>query len=267
VSDFNIESLLDFSPAKYWCANCYALFSEKTLKSIKTEAERRKDWIYICPCCSIKYIHSSASEYLLDHYFTEYLDHTVKRPFPYDNEDLHNTINHIQRLALIAKQIKSHKTNYSPLRGLFEALLQAKSFMHFTSYGISQFMIGALKVASQNVDIRGIVAGNSGENMICETTDYKNDAPRLTIQWLNTGEYRSQDVPHQKLVVIDGLLAFKGSTNLTQTGWRSAQKNMDILEVVTNVNEVINFHNRYFSSVWAKSSDQEEMDLDDMIPF
>src|SRR5262249_21598106 len=52
------------------------------------------------------------------------------------------------------------------------------------------------------------------------------------------------DVPHKKLIVIDGLLAFKGSANLTQTAWRSAEQGMDIIEVVSNISEVSRLHNR-----------------------
>jgi hypothetical protein len=54
--------------------------------------------------------------------------------------------------------------------------------------------------------------------------------------------------------VIDGLVAFKGSANLTLTGWRKAMKGLDHVEVVTNVTEVIDLHNKLFSPVWAQFS-------------
>ncbi len=54
--------------------------------------------------------------------------------------------------------------------------------------------------------------------------------------------------------MIDGLVAFKGSANLTLTGWRKAMKGLDHVEVVTNVTEVIDLHNKLCSPVWAQFS-------------
>jgi hypothetical protein len=55
--------------------------------------------------------------------------------------------------------------------------------------------------------------------------------------------------------VIDGLMTFKGSANLTQTAWRKAEKGRDEVEVVTDVEKVIKLHNRYFSPIWADLSE------------
>jgi hypothetical protein len=55
--------------------------------------------------------------------------------------------------------------------------------------------------------------------------------------------------------VIDGLMAFKGSANLTQTAWRKAARGYDEVEVLTDVEKVINLHNSYFSPVWADLSE------------
>jgi phosphatidylserine/phosphatidylglycerophosphate/cardiolipin synthase-like enzyme len=60
--------------------------------------------------------------------------------------------------------------------------------------------------------------------------------------------------PHQKLIVVDGLVAFKGSTNLTLNGRRKPTRGLDHVEFVTNINEVIDLHNRLFSPVWASFS-------------
>ena len=55
--------------------------------------------------------------------------------------------------------------------------------------------------------------------------------------------------------MIDGLIAFKGSANLTQTAWRKAERGYDQVEIITDVEQVINLHNRYFSPVWADLSE------------
>jgi hypothetical protein len=71
-------------------------------------------------------------------------------------------------------------------------------------------------------------------------------------QFCESSQFRTIDIPHQKLIVIGGLLAFKGSANLTQISWRSAEKGMEIIEVVSNINEIIGLHNQFFSPIWAK---------------
>jgi phosphatidylserine/phosphatidylglycerophosphate/cardiolipin synthase-like enzyme len=64
------------------------------------------------------------------------------------------------------------------------------------------------------------------------------------------------DPPHQKLIMIDGRLAFKGSANLTERSWRNAGRGRHHVEAVTNVAEVIALHNKFTSwSAWrAKAS-------------
>jgi hypothetical protein len=66
------------------------------------------------------------------------------------------------------------------------------------------------------------------------------------------------DEPHHKIVIIDGLIAFKGLANLTHTAWRSLSNGMDILEVVTETDEVIKLHNYFFSPLWAKRSNVKD---------
>jgi phosphatidylserine/phosphatidylglycerophosphate/cardiolipin synthase-like enzyme len=84
---------------------------------------------------------------------------------------------------------------------------------------------------------------------------YKNGAENLKIKAVCASSHKWDKLPHQKLVVIDGLMGFKGSANLTQTAWRKAEIGYDEIEVVTDVEKVINLHNRYFSPVWADLSE------------
>jgi hypothetical protein len=73
----------------------------------------------------------------------------------------------------------------------------------------------------------------------------------------------STPLEHLQLVVIDGLCAFKGSANLTQTAWRSAAQGMDHVEVVSNIEEVASLHNRLFSPVWGRMSNiSEQINMD-----
>jgi hypothetical protein len=176
-------------------------------------------------------------------------------------QNIENIVDHAQRLAAISRIMRTAPERYTPLRALFMALAEARSFVHFISWGITQLMIGALKMASQHVTMRGVVSGNVGEQILCEVNDFQEEAPYLDIKFCESTSFRSIDVPHQKLVVIDGLLAFKGSANLTQTAWRSAAKGREIIEVVSNVDEVVNLHNQFFSPIWGKMESVNELIL------
>jgi phosphatidylserine/phosphatidylglycerophosphate/cardiolipin synthase-like enzyme len=84
-----------------------------------------------------------------------------------------------------------------------------------------------------------------------ELVDFPDEAPQLHARVIQPQE-GAWDAPHQKLIVIDGLLAFKGSTNLTKEAMRKADQNLDISEVVTNFEEVAALNNRYFATVWKR---------------
>jgi hypothetical protein len=57
------------------------------------------------------------------------------------------------------------------------------------------------------------------------------------------------------------LLLFKGAANLTTDGWRKAARRLDVIEIETNVNEVMSFHNQYFSPLWAGFASYEEITM------
>jgi phosphatidylserine/phosphatidylglycerophosphate/cardiolipin synthase-like enzyme len=150
-----------------------------------------------------------------------------------------------QQLAEIAERMRSYQEKqiaapwtYTPLHGLLKALSVARKFVHFTTYGgIPHLLIGALKVTAQRVAVRGIVSGAKGEalseGMVSELTDYREEAPDMHVKIHDSSLTGWKSMPHQKLIIIDGLLAFKGSANLTLSGWRKAAEGRDVVEVVT----------------------------------
>jgi phosphatidylserine/phosphatidylglycerophosphate/cardiolipin synthase-like enzyme len=77
-----------------------------------------------------------------------------------------------------------------------------------------------------------------------------------------------QDAPHQELLVVDGLIAFKGSANLTNTGLRKADRGLDISEVVTDYKQVTSLNNKYFAPVWKRITvGNSDKLLIDGVPF
>jgi hypothetical protein len=51
------------------------------------------------------------------------------------------------------------------------------------------------------------------------------------------------------------LLAFKGSANLSLSGWRKAAEGRDTVDVVTDIDQVIEINNRLLAPIWAELSD------------
>jgi hypothetical protein len=105
-------------------------------------------------------------------------------------------------------------------------------------------------------------ASNVESHAKVELTDFPDEAPNLKVSVIPSSQ-GIYDAPHQKLVIIDGLVAFKGSTNLTNAGMRRADRALDVSEVETNVAKVADINNRYFAPVWKRlnaPSDTFEMD-------
>jgi hypothetical protein len=227
---FDLDTLLRFTPPHYQCERCYAFLGDLP----ESDGFR-------CPVCGVAYVptgdYPSVGAYLTANGLS--LRHE-------------NSIAHGKRMALLGRRARAalggHTTDYPPMRAFLEALTLAQHCVHFTTFGISAFMFGALKLAAQRIAVRGIISGIKRDEMAREVTQYADEAPRLQTRVFgqNGGWF-----PHQKLLVIDGMLAFKGSANLTDIGWRKAGSGGEVIEVVTDLREVIELNNRFFSPVWA----------------
>jgi hypothetical protein len=236
VADFNLQTLYNFRPARFLCAKCRALL-------VVAPSGKGKDKNPRCPVCAVEYVPTTDYPgYRVGEFLTAY-GHGVK---------FNDLLRHCMGLAEAVSVNDFIYGPKEPLRMLLDALNQAQQFVHFASYGISEFFIGALKLVAQRVPVRGIVSNVDGERTLDELTSFKGDVPvgRLEIKPFLRGE-PWDEFPHQKLIVIDGLLAFKGTANLTLIGWRKAARGRDHIEPVTKVNEVIELHNTLFSPVWA----------------
>ncbi len=235
----NLLSLLNFEQPLAQCQKCLAI-SPKLARNHKRQIH--------CSHCGVEYIVNSSSpvELVRSHFRKQRL---------YIN-DIDDIFGHCQRLASIAHRLQQNTPDYPPIRGLLEAQKQAQRFIHINSWGISREFLMALKLVAQDIPVRGIISLSPDQiSLLDELHDYENEAPNLQLKTICTSSRNWNELPHQKLIVIDGLLAFKGSTNLTLAAWRKAQWDYDEMEVVTDVEKVIYLHNRYFSPIWAKLSD------------
>ena len=239
----DILSLREFQPGKAHCQKCLAIF---------THIPRQEKQKIQCPFCGVRYLFDTNSE-VEQH---SLIRSNFRKQRLYINE-IDNIFKHCQNLAEIAYKVKQHSPEYSPCTGLLDALDLAQRFFHFITFGISPQFLGALKLKARRIPIRGIVSLPSDQfSLRRELQDYQNEAPNLSIKIVQPSNSNWGDLPHQKLGVIDGLLTFKGSVNLTPTAYRKAGNFYDEVEVLTDVSKVIEHHNRYFSPIWADLSDE-----------
>ncbi len=237
-SSSNNQFLTNFPPALAHCEKCLAIS--------KAMRRNQNQQIY-CPVCRVEYVFHGNFE------IDPFRAYFRKRGLYID---IDNPIERIKQLGLIVNRMQQYSPDYPPLKGLFESINNAQQFIHFTTFGINQQILGALKLAAQQIQVRGIVSLPPDQTwLLPELECYKNEAPGLTIKTVCAFSRNWEEMPHQKLVVIDGLLAFKGSVNLTPTAWRKAARGYDEVEVLTDVEKVINLHNRYFSPIWADLSE------------
>lgn len=239
---FDIQDLLRFPTTLACCQKCLAI-----TKTMKRNCQKEIH----CPFCGVKYVTSKQGD------FDSFRAYFREKGLYLQNSHI---FEHCLELAAIAYRVNQCCSSYPPLAGLLQSLHLAKQFVHFTTFGISKDLLLVLKFISQQVQVRGVVTITPDQSwMLSEIKDYELEAPNLCIKTVCTSGKSWNNLPHQKLVVVDGLIAFKGSANLTTTAWRKAANLYDSVEVLTQVDAVITHHNRYFSSVWAKLSGHSDI--------
>jgi hypothetical protein len=230
VPGFDITSILDFQPPRWICPACRGL-----MPSIKYDYDKElKQGSHSCRTCAVEYIDAADDDDPWGGKRSVY-DHFREEGLLIDHKDL---FAHATALAEVVQKSrgKRYSEPWPTMRTFFEVISRAPYFVHFTSWGISHVMIGALKMASMRVPVYGFVS-NVDANTRAELTEYPQEALKLTAKVIpsDQGIY---DAPHQKLVIVDGLVAFKGSTNLTNAGLRRADRKLDVSEAVTDFSQV-----------------------------
>lgn len=249
MTGFDIKTLVDFQPPKYLCKSCKGILFNVDIEVYKFE--NKSEPAFICPICDQVYI---ADEIWPSSYLRKY-----------SGIEFNDLLGHSQRLAKIIKVMETKGQYESPAEALLRTFLEAKQFIHFTTWGISSYFVGALKLVGTRISVRGIVS-NPNEYVTDELEDNHSPCFEVKIfQGVHPGSY--DKMPHQKLIVIDGLIAFKGSANLTTNSWKKAAEGKDLIEVVTNTQEIANLHNRLFAPNWMDDGPRKPIMCEEEIPF
>jgi hypothetical protein len=257
MKDFDVSSILAFQPPNYICPACRGL-------CVSFEFRRDKGIIYSCTVCKVDYSLPAWND----------KPPSVPTMFGYGGYRIAegDMLAHARSLATITQSGKNGSRPWEKppklwptMRLLLEMLARAKLFVHFTSWGISHLLIGALKATSMRVPVYGLVS-NAESHARVELAEFPDEAPQLSVSAIPSSQ-GIYDAPHQKLVIIDGLVAFKGSTNLTNAGMRRGDRALDVTEVETNVAKVGDLNNRYFAPVWKRINAPAETCELDWAPF
>lgn len=244
---YDITSILDFKPPRFLCLRCRALLDRLSRPPEATT--------WTCSACGAEYVVDDWTamrepmKYIHAHRWVRSKGHELI---------FDDVMGHSQALAklIVESRGTSWHGPWPTMRLLYAVLSQAQAFVHFGSYGISHQMLGALKLASMRVDVRGW-ASNVDPNTRAEMEEWPNETPRFRAKAINSSSWLDA-VPHQKLVIVDGLVAFTGSANLTNNGIRQADRHFDISSVVTDLDEVRRLNNEYFANVWAGIGEHPE---------
>lgn len=236
-ADFDTRVLLQFNPPRLLCYRCRGLLSRMHVrKNAQREIIARS-----CPVCNLTYVKQGGRSPVFPLDLETYLSEVSTLGIGSPNRRLvlrfTDPLRQSERLAAIAQQIDEGEL--LPLQGLIAALSAAQQFVHFVSLNVDGAMCGILSMVAQHAYVAGLVGKVS--------SDYVTDA----VERLKLNIRMAAEV-HQKLIVIDGLLAFTGGANLSLSAWHnSGEPRKDYVKAVTRLEEVEGLNNEYFARHWA----------------
>jgi hypothetical protein len=255
--EFDLISWYRHRPADSMCENCRAVY----VRGAAGESSSYRDVVWKgkllkpeCRVCGLKVDQENESVF-------------VRRPGDDNEPDLYE-------LAAVAASLPPTSSlksfRFEPLASLFKAINAARWFIHFTTYSLDSTILGALRMASHRAQVRGIVGKlNDFDQRALESMNADNPAD-VTSDFLILS--RSSKTPmidgvHSKLIIIDGVLAIKGSANLTVNGFIKAGKDSasEIVEAVSVPNEVLRLNNTYFARHWGENTPQ--VTVESFLPF
>lgn len=230
---FDVRSLAKASFPVALCPRCAAILPPNTLSLVPRDGCCRAQ----CPVCGQQWLlrNPKAGWRQLFHAASSWVQ--LEEPFE-----------HARDLAL-AVDFFEEVNRCVPFHFLLDLLRLSQSFVHFATWSITDAMLGILAATAARVQVRGVVgAMDNRQQEVLETF-----ASETNLHVVVYGDRSNWEGPHQKVLVIDGIVAAEGSANLTHTAWRKISERRENLRLVTDLDEVRELNNRYISSHWRTS--------------
>jgi hypothetical protein len=147
------------------------------------------------------------------------------------------------------------RPQYRPLNYLIQALDKARYFIHVVTESIDGFFLGmlAMKSFEQAIEIRVIVwhpqkMYKDMKRLLDHSIFFKGyeHGERLLTRGILVTTISEA---HQKLIVVDGYMAFKGSVNATLDGWT---REGELVEFATDSSDLAKLNRDYFAKFMAR---------------
>ncbi|MFC1932619.1 hypothetical protein ACFLXU_03180 [Chloroflexota bacterium] len=144
---------------------------------------------------------------------------------------------------------------YRPLNYLLDALKLAKNFVNIATESMDAFFLGVLCLKQSEPEIEQRVMLWHPQRLYEDLGQLMNHS--MVIKGFQKREnvisrgllIATVSKAHQKLFVIDGVVAFKGSANASLDAWTDQG---NIIDLVTNPISIQTLNRRYFASYMAK---------------
>jgi hypothetical protein len=247
---FDAKSLIDCHFPRIICPRCGAIGVDVPFRYVLQEHQKQSN----CPVCKVKW---DVSDIFTDTHIS--WDKFFSLYFSLIPQDL---LQQAKRLAVIATAYEQPEhyapiDRLSPLQMVLWLIARSEHFIHFATWNISNDFLGALAVAATKIPVRGIIGGITA-NQVELVTSLQEALPRFQLKIF--GDRSNWDAPHQKLMIFDGLVAVDGSANLTLNAWNKVAEGKERIRLVTEVDEVRQLNNRYFSALFrAKKFEDSEV--------
>lgn len=216
----------------WYCETC-GYFDLSEPKTVKRSAHFLKEY-WDCPVCKEAVLNISRRSPL-----QEFNEPQLKEWIEELNE------------SFPSGRLDDRRPQYAPLNWLVETFHWASYFIHITTATPpDDFFLGmlALKQAMYRHCYIRILTWRGKKNF--QTLDMLGQSGFLPGVFTIGMEMETVPQLHQKLIIVDGLVAFKGSANATLTSWT---REGELIEFTTNPSEVKALNDEYFVRfLWRK---------------
>lgn len=226
---------------RYFCRKCNALAVEarKFYKFSKKIDEPKIE----CPTCGLTYIYT---EDFSREEFGDYLS-AIGCSIRIDDAE--------EQRARLPQWVGSIETASEPgprkVADLLEELVpHARAFIHLTLMRLTPAVYRVLAGAERNVPVR-VMCLAADEDVHREARSAGERQSRLEIRFT---EGTSTDIPHDKILVVDGLVAITGNSGIRGKMPHPRAEIWESVRADTDPERIISLNNLLFSPLWGATS-------------